>query len=255
MTLERMKFAPLWVAVFLISAPFLILPVRAIADEWRSPALIPQRFGTRALSAVRDDALIVEALSNSIIVGLGTMIVGLILAWPAARSLCSPGTPALLTTTVLAPVLLPPLVVGEGLRVWFLRIGIADGLIGIGLSHLISVVPYMILVLLPGFTGALSRREEAARVLGASRFRVWLDVTTRILAGRVGVALVLGFTISWSQYGSSLGVGGGIPMLPLVLVPFVRSDPQIAAVLDLIFLLPPFLLFATALRAGVDRTA
>ena len=113
----------------------------------------------------------------------------------------------------------------------------------------------MILVLIPGFTGALRRREEAARVLGASRFQVWWGVTTRILAGRVGVALVLGFTISWSQYGSSLGVGGGIPMLPLVLVPFVRSDPQIAAVLDLIFLLPPFLLFASALRAGVDRAA
>ena len=48
MILERVKFIPLWIAVFLFSAPFLILPVRAVADEWRSPALIPQRFGTRA---------------------------------------------------------------------------------------------------------------------------------------------------------------------------------------------------------------
>ena len=58
MILERVKFIPLWVAVFLFSAPFLILPVRAIADEWRSPALIPQRFGTRALEAVRNDCLL-----------------------------------------------------------------------------------------------------------------------------------------------------------------------------------------------------
>ena len=76
-----------------------------------------------------------------------------------------------------------------------------------------------------------------------------------MLAGRIAVAVVLGFTVSWSQYGTSLGVGGGIPMLPLVLVPFVRSDPQVAAVLDLVFLIPPFVLFASALRAGVDRTA
>lgn len=255
MIAERLKFIPLWIAVFLFSAPFLILPVRAAADEWRFPALIPQRFGTRALEAVSNDSQLVEAIANSVIVGVGAMFVGLALAWPAARSLCAPGTPALLTSTVLAPVLLPPLVVGEGLRVWFLRIGLADSLVGIGLSHLVSVVPYMILVLLPGFTTALRRREEAARVLGATRFQVWWQVTSRILAGRVGVALVLGFTISWSQYGTSLGVGGGIPMLPIALIPFVRSDPQIAAVLDLIFLLPPFLLFASALRAGVDRAA
>ena len=250
---DRVKFVPLWVATLLFTAPFLVLPVRAVADEWRSPALIPQRFGTRALDAVRNDPLLVDAIANSIVVGLGAMIVGLALAWPAARTLSITGTPGWLTAVVLAPVLLPPLVIGEGLRVWFLRFGLADGLVGIGLSHLVSVVPYMVLVLVPGFTRALERREEAARVLGASRWQVWWQVTSRILAGRVGVALVLGFTISWSQYGSSLGVGGGIPMLPIVLVPFVRSDPQIAAVLDLIFLLPPFLLFASALRAGVDR--
>jgi hypothetical protein len=52
--------------------------------------------------------------------------------------------------------------------------------------------------------------------------------------------------VSWSQYGTSLIVGGGIPMLPVVLVPFVRADPQIAAVLDLIFLAPPLLIVAIA---------
>ena len=161
MITERIKFLPLWIAVFFFSAPFLILPVRAIADEWRSPALLPQRFGTRALEAVRDDALIVEALTNSIAVGIGTMLVGLMLAWPAARSLCAPGTPAVLTATVLAPVLLPPLVVGEGLRVWFLRIGLADGLVGIGLSHLISVVPYMICLL---YTSPSPRDRQKSRM-------------------------------------------------------------------------------------------
>jgi hypothetical protein len=52
--------------------------------------------------------------------------------------------------------------------------------------------------------------------------------------------------VSWSQYGTSLIVGGGIPMLPVVLVPFVRADPQIAAVLNLIFLAPPLMIAAIA---------
>ena len=160
-----------------------------------------------------------------------------------------------MTPVVLSPILIPPLVIGEGLRFWFLRLELADNLVGIGLSHSVAVVPYMTLVLLPGFDQGLRRREEAGRVLGASRFEIWWELTSRMLAGRIAVAVVLGFTVSWSQYGTSLGVGGGIPMLPLVLVPFVRSDPQVAAVLDLVFLIPPFVLFASALRAGVDRTA
>ena len=40
------------------------------------------------------------------------------------------------------------------------------------------------------------------------------------------------------------------PMLPVVLVPFVRSDPQVAAVLDLVFLLPPLLLIGFAYDWG-----
>ena len=111
------------------------------------------------------------------------------------------------------------------------------------------------LVLSPGFTKELCRREEAGRALGASRWSVLQELTFRMLAGRIGVALVLGFTVSWSQYGSSLGVGGGIPMLPLVLTPFVRSDPQIAAVLDMVFLAPPIVLFGAALFAGVDQSS
>ena len=252
---RRMAAAPVGIAIVLFAAPFLLLPIVAIADEWRSPAIIPQRFGLRGLRAVAGDAVIVEAITNSLIVGVGTTLFGLLLAWPAARALRGPAVPGWMTPVVLSPILIPPLVIGEGLRFWFLRLELADNLVGIGLSHSVAVVPYMILVLLPGFDDGLRRREEAGRVLGASRFEIWWELTSRMLAGRIAVAIVLGFTVSWSQYWTSLGVGGGIPMLPLVLVPFVRSDPQVAAVLDLVFLIPPFVLFASALRAGVDRTA
>lgn len=66
-------------------------------------------------------------------------------------------------------------------------------------------------------------------------------------------ALALAFTVSWSQYATSLTAGGGTPMLPLVLVPYVRSDPQVAAVLTLVFLLPPVVALGVASRAGGHR--
>jgi len=48
------------------------------------------------------------------------------------------------------------------------------------------------------------------------------------------VALV----VSWSQYGTTLAIGGATTTLPVMLVPFAQSDPQIAATLSLLFLAP-----------------
>ena len=66
----------------------------------------------------------------------------------------------------------------------------------------------------------------------------------------LAAAMLLGFLVSWSEYGSSLAVGGGRPMLPLVLLPFVRSDPQVASALSLLFLAPAVAALVLAARAA-----
>lgn len=228
---------------FLLAGPLLVLPIRAVADEWRAPALWPQVIGGRGVQRVLDDPILPQAVLNSALVGLLAIALGFVVAWPAARTLR--GSSA---AFVLAPLLIPPLVVGEGLQVWFLRLGLADSLLGVALAHLVYVVPYMVIILTPGFTTELARQEEAARGLGGSKWDVLRLITLPGMASPIALALAMAFTVSWSQYGTSLGVGGGLPMLPLVLVPFVRSDPQIAAVLDLIFLLPPLVALTIAVK-------
>lgn len=237
-----------WLAAscgILLTGPLLILPLRAIADEWRAPAVWPQELGRRGLQRVLEDPVLPQAIANSSLVGLLAIAMGLAVAWPAARTLRRTSA-----AFVFAPLLMPPLVIGEGLQVWFLRLGLADSLFGVALAHLVFVVPYMVIILAPGFTTGLTHQEEAAHALGGSRWDVLRFVTFPGMASPLALALAMGFTVSWSQYGTSLGVGGGLPMLPLVLVPFVRSDPQIAAVLDLIFLVPPLLALTIAVRTN-----
>ncbi len=231
--------------VVLLVGPFVLLPIRVFADEWRAPNIIPQRFGLRGITRVAEDGLLVEAIANSVVVATISAIVGVVFGWPAARSLAISRNARGAWLAILLPLLLPPLVVGEGLRVWFLRLGLADSLIGLVLAHLVFVVPYCILILSPGFTPELVRRESAAMVLTGDLKQRFVSVTLPAMRRQIALALALGFTISWAQYGTSLGVGGGVPMLPLLLVPLVRSDPQVAAVLDIILIAPP--LFALAL--------
>ncbi len=237
-----------WVLIVLLVGPFLLLPVQAVADQWRAPNIVPQRFGWRGFTTVFEDGLLVESLTNSAVVGVLAAVIGVAFAWPTARGLSELASARSIWLAILLPLLLPPLVIGEGLRVWFLRLGLADSILGIVLAHLVFVVPYATLVLAPGFTPELRSRESAAMVLTGDRTQRFWNITRPAMKRQLALALALGFTISWGQYGTSLGVGAGVPMLPLLLVPLVRSDPQVAAVLDLVLITPPLVALAISQR-------
>lgn len=225
-------------AAVLVIASLAPLLVQAFADEWHAPALLPQRLGSRGIDAVLDNPLLPRAVLNSTVVALLAVTLALAIGWPAARAIARAENPGSLTVLVAVPLLVPGIVVGDGLAVWFLRLHLSDHLLGVALAHLVFVLPYVILALIPGFTRELLEAEEAAATLGASRALRLTSVTLPGVRTSLSLAVGLGFIVSWSQFGTSLGVGGGLPMLPLVLVPFVRSDPQIAAVLDIVFLVP-----------------
>ncbi|MBJ7454313.1 MAG: ABC transporter permease subunit, partial [Blastococcus sp.] len=242
------------VALGLIAAAALLPPLtlllRAAADEWRSPALVPQRLGTRGVEAAFADASLAgDAIRNSLVVGVVVTLLALLIAWPAARvigerRLRRPGPVWVLLGL---PLLVPPFATGSGLAEWFIRIGIADTLAGLVIAHLVPVLPYVVLILASGFGPDVRDLEEAAAVNGAGPVRRLAVVTLPALAPVLAVAALLGFLVSWSQYGLSLAVGGGTPMLPLLLVPYIASDPQIAAVLGLVFLVPALLAAGLAL--------
>lgn len=233
------------VAVVTMAGPILTLLVQGSADRWFGTAIVPQRFGLRGLRRALADPAVPAAMSNSLLVALATVTLALALAWPAARALAADGRRSL-QLALLAPLLVPPLAIGEGLAPWFLRLGIADTIPAIVLAHLVTVLPYVTLALVPAFTRQVLELEHAAATLGARAAHRLITVTVPAVRRHLALALALGFTVSWSQYGTSLVVGGGIPMLPVVLVPFVRSDRQIAAVLDLLFLMPPLLVVGLA---------
>jgi putative spermidine/putrescine transport system permease protein len=191
------------------------------------------------------------AVGTSLTVALASTALALCLGWPAARAVAAAGRlrrPLLVAFAI--PLLVPPYAVGTGLAEWFIRLGLADSRGGLVLAHLVYVLPYVVLVLSAGFTARLRELEEAARTLGAgavSRLRL---VTAPAVAPALAAAAMLGFTVSWSQYGTSLAVGGGLETLPVVLVPFATADPQVAAALALVFIAPPLLALVLAARAG-----
>ncbi len=235
----------------LVALPMLTLVVRAFADEWRAPALAPQQFGLRGVR-IAFSGTAGTAFTNSLEVALVTVTVALLIAWPAARVLGErrlrrPGPVFLL---LAMPLLVPSYAVGSGLNEWLIRIGLDGSVLALVVGHLTFVLPYVVVVLLSGFGPRLTELEDMASTIGLSPWRRFALVTLPSAAPTVAAATLLGFLVSWGDYGTSLAVGAGRPMLPIVLLPFVGPDPQVAATLALLFLAPAIVALTVAVRAG-----
>ena len=223
--------------------PPVLLAARSLAQSWFWPALLPPVWSLRAWQYVfSPSAEILPALAVSLSIALLVTLLAVITALPAARVLAwreFRGKRAVIFALLL-PVLTPPLAATMGVHALFLRYGLTDTMIGVALSHLIATVPYATLMLTGSFSRLDPDYEAQARTLGANRFAVFRHVTFPAIAPGLAVAASFAFLISWSQYLTTLLVGGGrIVTLPLTLVSFQRGgDEAVAAALSLVFLAP-----------------
>ena len=235
----------------LVAAPLFVLLVQAFADQWRAPAIVPTDFGTRGFDSAFAQGNAAAALLNSTVIALLATAMALVIGWPAARALGRERArkPAVILLVAL-PLLVPPFATGTGLAEWFIRLGLADTILGVALAHLTAVLPYVVLILALGFTEALDELEDVARTYGASPLRRLALVTLPTLAPSLAIASLLAFLVSWAQYGTSLAVGGGLPTLPVVMLPYVRTDAQVAAAISLLMVTPAIVSLFVALRCG-----
>ncbi|MEJ7714521.1 MAG: hypothetical protein WKF40_01955 [Thermoleophilaceae bacterium] len=148
--------------------PLLALVVRAFADQWRAPALIPQEFGLRGVQVAFSGSS-ATAFANSLLVAVITAALALLIAWPAARVLGERRLrhPAPVFLLLAMPLLVPSYAVGTGLTEWFIRLDLDGTVPALVAGHLTFVLPYVILVLLSGFgprltaAGGCRARERA----------------------------------------------------------------------------------------------
>ena len=227
----------------LAATPLALLTARSLAQSWYWPRLAPPAWSLRAWRYVfSPTAEVLPSLATSLSVALVVTLLAVTVALPASRVLAWEefrGKRAVFFALLL-PVLTPPLAATMGVHSLFLRYGLSDTWAGVALSHLIATVPYATLMLTGSFSRFDPDYEAQGRTLGAKTIDVWRRVTFPAIAPGLAVAASFAFLISWSQYLTTLLIGGGrIVTLPLTLVAFQRGgDEAVAAALSLVFLAP-----------------
>ena len=238
--------------------PMALLALWSVSGAWFFPALLPRTVTLVSWRSALGDHALVSALGTSIVLALGTALIGCAVGIPFGRLLARlPGWRRhVAAAAAFLPVAAPPLALGTGLQVAALAVGLGGTLPGVLLAHLVPAVGYLSLLFLGTFTLLDARPEEAARTLGASPWQVWWRVTLPQLRRPIVEAAAIGFLISWTQFALTLVVGAGaVRTLPLEVFANLRAGEDSAAAAGaLLLILPPAVALAT-LRWAARRTA
>jgi thiamine transport system permease protein len=165
----------------------------------------------------------IEAAKNSLLYAGGTVILSLLLGFPAASALAKPGK----LEKILDPILMLPLgasavTLGLGFIISFGR-ALTSPLL-VPLAHTLVALPFVIRTLQPAIASLPERLRQAARVLGASPFRVWQNVDWQILRRATLSAATFAFTISLGEFGATLLIARpDYPTIPLAIGRFLAQ--------------------------------
>jgi putative spermidine/putrescine transport system permease protein len=244
--------------VVLVILPFAQLVLWSVSSRWFYPYLLPQQWGLRAWQYIFGTAgtQIAQGIWQSLAVAGVTAVISILVGYPAGRvlGLYDFRHKDLVSVLLTLPVIVPPLCVAMGLHLWFIRLGLAETFIGVVLVHLTFCLPYSIFVMWGVFSNYNPEFEDQARSLGAPAFWVILRVMLPLTFPGMVVAALFSFLLSWSQYLSTLIIGGGkVTTLPILLFALMGSgDRPVAAAVSLVFVLPAFaaLIFSAKYMGG-----
>jgi putative spermidine/putrescine transport system permease protein len=217
----------------LILSPIVVVVVMAFSAD--SFILFPPSgFSLRWFKTLVANVPLMKALGLSVQIAFVVTFSSLLVGVPAALALEKGefrGREAV-RGFFLAPLLLPTLITGLALLLFFTPLKLTATLPGIALGHMTVTVPFVIRMMSTAFATLPENVEAAAATLGAPPWRVVWRVTLPLAARGLIACSALSFLLSFDETVVSLFVSGPrATTLPVEMVRYVegRTDPMIAA--------------------------
>jgi len=182
-------------------------------------------FSTRWYGELLRDQSVLDAFQTSLIVGASATAISTIIGTLTALALTrhSFRGESVADSAIYAATVMPEIVVGVSLLVFFVAIQFALGITTIIIAHVAFTISFVTIVVRARLSGMDRSIEEAAQDLGASPVTTFLRVTLPlILPGVMGGAL-LAFTLSFDDFVITFFVSGvGSSTLPLKIYAMIK---------------------------------
>jgi spermidine/putrescine transport system permease protein len=175
-----------------------------------------------------------KALSNSLKISFSVAVVSTVIGTMAAMVLAR--TRARVANAAIVslcfPVMLPALVIGIALLVFYNQVGVTLSLATVILSHLVITQPFVILVVYARMVNFDYAALDSARDLGASPWVAFRTVTLPVIGSTVIGAALIALAISLDDFIITFFTIGSGNTLPTFVWGKVRTylDPSINAI-------------------------
>lgn len=141
-------------------------------------------------------------LVSSLIVALGTVVVSLVVAMPAAYALAQlrvRGGPVVIFLLLIVQMI-PGIVMANSLYAVFSNLGLIDSYPGLILADATATVPFATLVLRAFMIGIPRELSEAARVDGAGYWRTFTEIIVPVSRNAMVTAGLFSFLFAWADF-------------------------------------------------------
>ena len=238
--------APLVVVVLASfnSADFLSFPPRGFSLRWY-----------RALweSEVWGDSFRLSLLVTAVVTPLA-LIIGTLAAYALVRY-SFPGK-GVITTLVMAPIVMPQIVLGIALLNYMSGLGLVGSLTGLILGHLVVTLPFTVRLVSISVHNLDPALERAAENLGATPLETFWRVTLPLLRPGIVAGAIFAAIISFGELAVTLLIAGArTTTLPLRIFNYTEYnfDPTINAVSTIFVVLALVLIIALDRLIGLVR--
>src|SRR4028119_343224 len=158
------------------------------------------------------DPTILQAFRTSLTVGVIATLIATVIGTMTALALPrhSFRGQSVADTAIYAATVMPEIVVGGGLLVFFVAVGFQLGITTIVIAHVAFTISFVTIVVRARLAGMDRSVEEAAQDLGASPVQTFLRVTLPLILPGVMAGGLLAFTLSFDDLAflSFPGAGG-----------------------------------------------
>lgn len=196
----------------------------------------------RWFEALWNNDAVMRAFRTSIVLGLLTAVISTTLGVLASLALVRYSVPGknLISTALIAPILVPEVVLAVALLLFLNFLGIGKSFALLLAGHVIFTLPFVILVVQARLVGIRRDVEEAALSLGASPVQTFLSITLPLLMPAVAAGGLFAFTISFDDItGTLFWKPGGVETVPTQIFAMLRHSisPEINALGTVMILL------------------
>jgi len=238
-------FAFLYVPIFVLcllsfnNSPVVGFPLRSFTTDWYREAL--------------ESGQLIDALWNSARLGLASALTGTALALTAVLGLRRfPRLAAAALPIVVLPIVMPAIVTGVVMLIFFGLTGIKFGLFPTAfVVHVTWVLPFAFLSLYPRLEGFDRSIEEAAMDLGARPFTVFRLIVFPLIRPAVVSTVLFAFTLSFDEFVRTFFVIGSQRTVPVHLWILVTEEvapflPAVGVIIMILTLTTAALGFASS---------